>query len=683
MRNKCFNFVCLLVLLLVSACQGNQVDVAAETSLSDLISAGAADTTLTNNATLCAKEEDTAILIKSLALNPVHNLLAVTTQCSTVLMDATTLQTTHDLGTMLHQVSAWSADGDWLAGVDAAGKIGIYGIESQQIVRQLDFDGGEVFRIAFSPDGQWIAVLSASKLLIWNAQNGAIKLALEGGRSMSWSPDSQQLAVAVYSSENAISKIRIENLDAKKGGKYISINTFGNDVAWSPDGKTIAVAIAGYLVGLFDADLNLLRELEGFTMNIEALAWSADSHHLIALGSNDIATLWDLQNLDDGFIEIAASSSPLQRSCVVYAPASDQIYYSRNREVKQISVQNFVRLSYQQQAALPTQQEAGSVATPEAGVGLKITSEAISHDKVSAGNIQLVNINASPTGAGGVYTLAEWAPDGTHYAVYAANSQIEIWEAFSNTLVKTIPVKLELSDFVFNMIWASPKYIGLHMNSSVIRAFDVDSGEEVLTMNEPGLRTFLWLRDMNSFLCVSNNILWRYDMDTDRRINWFYITDGIPYADRLVTIALNKNSLYLGNGGMMNVYDNASASIVDQVITDDQDVVDLTVSPDGAEIAIITADSSIRIYNIKDKAITLSTTGNGERPRINSLQWIASGQFIFFNTDDGLRFWAVSEESDIKSLNIPLTYYTISAGGQYLLAVDENAKYLFRIEYIY
>ncbi len=183
----------------------------------------------------------------------------------------------------------WHPNSRWLAEVSHCGTVematGVRIIDTQtgKLLRQLQGHSGDVFHLAWSPDGKQLASSDNQEVIVWNQSDGQIVLRTDGA-NVNWSPDGTLACVRasgiwdVFENEQIVPA---ENVDG---------------IAWRPDSKQLALGCRDGKIQVYDVDSSrLLCEFLGHTSEIWSLSWSKGGGILATCGLRDeTVRFWDM-----------------------------------------------------------------------------------------------------------------------------------------------------------------------------------------------------------------------------------------------------------------------------------------------------------------------------------------------------------------------------------------------------
>jgi WD40 repeat protein len=194
---------------------------------------------------------------------------------------------------------SWSADGQRLA-VGYRDAVRIWDTVTGKVIRRIAHPGGTLppddpytfpdpnaVDVAWSPDGQWLAVSVQGKVLIRDAESG--NEIQDCGRlgdstNLTWSADSKRLAGGVLNTPYANSSIHFCEVGSDTVPAIERVN-YASVLAYSPNGQKLAAISDSYdftpYVRIYDA---VTLQLDATLQGHYALAWSPDGEKLATIG---------------------------------------------------------------------------------------------------------------------------------------------------------------------------------------------------------------------------------------------------------------------------------------------------------------------------------------------------------------------------------------------------------------
>jgi WD40 repeat protein len=194
---------------------------------------------------------------------------------------------------------AFTADGNTLA-VSEGKTVKLWDLASGTAKRTIDVSPGTVTQVAFSPDGRRLAAVGGfGGVQLWDCDTGRRlweqEMAVPYGRGVPvFAPDGQRLACA-----GGDGQVRV--FDAATGKELAAVEGQSGSapaLAFTPDGQRLATGGVERQVHVWEvATGRLLHTLSGHQGSVDSLAFSADGKLLASGGSDAVVYLWDATRL--------------------------------------------------------------------------------------------------------------------------------------------------------------------------------------------------------------------------------------------------------------------------------------------------------------------------------------------------------------------------------------------------
>ncbi|MBN1426795.1 MAG: WD40 repeat domain-containing protein [Anaerolineae bacterium] len=253
----------------------------------------------------------------------------------------------------------FSPDSRYVLSGNDEGVIHIWDIQTGILVRRLLGSGASVNGVAWSPNGDLVAV-SSGKVVVWDVATGQQRLVLDdanGIETVTFSPDGLLLAAGGNGHAyiwNIADGHLLHTLDVCRFRVF--------SVAFSPDGTLLATGTEGNSQGeqikLWDVQTGELAtsgEMEQGTRPIIGVEWSPNGRIIASLDWSDTLRLWDA----DTHQLLYTERQPEFTSAIAWSPDSTQLALSGSSG---INIYNLA--AYPEVAALIGGSQAASQSTP-------------------------------------------------------------------------------------------------------------------------------------------------------------------------------------------------------------------------------------------------------------------------------------------------------------------------------
>jgi tetratricopeptide (TPR) repeat protein len=199
---------------------------------------------------------------------------------------------------------AYSPDGQWIAVGYDKGTIRVLNAANGQETRVLQGPRG-INSVAYSPDGRFIAAGFArvfnepAELWVWEAISGEKVRSITGPkneayRGVVFSPNSRQIAAINWGNKSEGWDMTIWDVTTAQ-----PVLTFGENIlgglAYSPDGKRIAAGCGDRTIRVYDtASGEEILELQGPKERISGVSYSRNGRRLAAASHDGTVRVWDV-----------------------------------------------------------------------------------------------------------------------------------------------------------------------------------------------------------------------------------------------------------------------------------------------------------------------------------------------------------------------------------------------------
>jgi WD40 repeat protein/tRNA A-37 threonylcarbamoyl transferase component Bud32 len=194
---------------------------------------------------------------------------------------------------------AFAPDGETLAAVTFDGHATLWDVDSRSLLREFFAGPGDVLGVSISADGTMLATPGPGGVNLWDVGTGDAlgvlgpPIALSG--DVAFSPAGSTLAFVRERGGTA------EVLDVARRSRITKLPVgsdwrFYHAIAFSPDGRTLATGgLEDPIVRVWDVDTGeLIRQLDQGSAGTKTLDFSPDGRTLAVSGFAPVASLWDV-----------------------------------------------------------------------------------------------------------------------------------------------------------------------------------------------------------------------------------------------------------------------------------------------------------------------------------------------------------------------------------------------------
>ncbi len=586
---------------------------------------------------------------------------------------------------------------------------------------KMRFGKGHIAEIAYSPDGNVLAVASSIGIWLYDAKTEKELDLLIGHtgfvKSISFSPDGKILASA-----GSDGLILLWDIPQRKHRGILTGDNMSRDysVAFNPDGKTLAIS-KGKEIRLFDVKTGIQTQtFKEHTTSVQRIVFSPDGKILAGGGHDNIIHLWHFENsgwqkshtftgymhsgaykgiafspdskilaagnLTDSIIRLWDVEAGLELPILNASPDRmiNSVAFSPDGKTLASSGQGDIRL-WDMETFTETYTLTGHKSGLANSVVFSPDGKTLAHAGELNNTIYLWDLKKK----GQLRTITGYTPymysfaltqDGKTLAFANADNIIRLWDTEENVQIGTLSTHIKRWGGI--MAFSSDgKILASENDDNTISLWDMTSLKR-LKMVKSGVKHFTFSPNANilaiSSGSVSNTIIRFWDVT---HAGVFRTLKG--YKDRYVSefaFCPDGKSLAIVDSKNLHLWDIQTAvARWSQMGHADKIILSIAFSPDGKIIANGNYDRTINIWN--------ATNGNslqtldGHTKGVYCLTFSPDGTILASGSEDKtIRLWDVIKGKLIRTLTGhtgTVTHLAFNSDGKILISTGPDGTLLF------
>lgn len=534
--------------------------------------------------------------------------------------------------TSVHRI-AYSLDGKLLACGENYGRVRLYDVATNELVNVLSTRSSTIFSLAWSPDGQMLAIgFHGTGIQVWSRSGQLLSEHKTLGTpfAISWAQDSSQFAVADNSplvmiiSRDGSATHRVDT------GHSLGFLTFAGQAL-------VAGSKGGSLIFLNPSDWSIIRTVDAHEAAITTLAWNPQAK---VIASGDLEGRVVFTRPDGAIVAThrehvgvvySLACHPEGTSFVSVDPSENIIHWD--------PLGNVLRTIQSPAGSVPT-----AIAWNPDGHTYSVTGNSNNVVHVSADDDQTVS---SIDGHELRVTDIEWNRSGTRFAMGDRDSVLHV---FASDLEESLFIKTPTD--IHGVAWSPDEdQIATANRDWTVRLWNLSTRREAAILNPLGhnnLYSLNWSLDSDRLAATSGSgttTIWNVsEPDSAVQRN---------HSGRVEHVEWVPGSNVFVTGGVGNgVEFGEPGKAVLKVEAAKDGIKALACSPNGNRIAAISDYCAVDVWDIEGGRISSTEPYPGSHLFSEALAWAGDSGTLFALRSDG-RLVRLSEQGEILA-EVPL-----------------------------